>query len=60
LVILQNHVDDGTGHEHDDGGQQYGEPESGERNHAQPPEENGSMAEELSARLSEKEVEVKS
>src|SRR6267378_7037088 len=36
-VIRQQHVDDGAGDKHDHSGQQDGEPQSNERNHAQPP-----------------------
>src|SRR6266480_2998124 len=35
LVILQHHVNEGAGHEYDDGREQDGEQESSERNHAQ-------------------------
>src|SRR5437879_4849284 len=37
LVILQHHVNEGAGHEYDDGREQDGEQKSSERNHAQPP-----------------------
>jgi hypothetical protein len=52
---------DGAGDEDDDGGEQDREPESGEKNHAQPPygvfrEEN---TEELGRRLSLKAAGVK-
>src|SRR6266481_2515354 len=59
LVILQHHVNEGAGHEYDDGREQDGEQKSSEGNHAQPPWKQDECR-NLGVRLPPKEVAVKS